>query len=141
MPRASRKLRAQIARAAHERCEYCQTPQDMTLATFHLDHIIPRSAGGATELANLCLSCPFCNELKGDRSQAHDPVTKRLVKLFNPRRDRWHKHFVWSEDGTQVMGLTARGRATVAALRMNNQIAQTARRFWAASGFHPPASS
>jgi len=141
MPRASRKLRAQIARAAQERCEYCRTPQDMTLATFHLDHIIPRAAGGVTEIANLCWSCPLCNEFKGEQWQARDPVTKRLVKLFNPRRDRWRKHFAWSEDGTQVMGLTTRGRATVVALRMNNQIAQTARRFWVASGIHPLAAN
>ena len=37
---------------------------DMTLATFHLDHIVPRSAGGATELANLCLSCPLLQRVQ-----------------------------------------------------------------------------
>ena len=141
MPRTSRKLRAQVIRTAREMCEYCQTSQEMTLATFHLDHIIPRSAGGVTEFANLCLSCPFCNEFKGERWRACDPETGRQVRLFNPRRDRWQRHFKWSEDGTQIIGLTARGRATVAALRINNQIAQTARRFWVASGIHPPESN
>jgi hypothetical protein len=110
----------------------------MTLATFHLDHILPRSAGGATEFENLCLSCPFCNQFKRKRWRATDPETGRPVRLFNPRRDRWSEHFQWSQDGIQIIGLTARGRATVAALQMNNPIALTARRFWVASGIHPP---
>lgn len=138
MPRISPKLRRQVTRAARDRCEYCLTLQEMTMATFHLDHIIPRSAGGATEFENLCLSCPFCNEFKGDGWRARDSQTGRQVALFNPRRDRWLRHFQWSQDGTLIIGLTARGRATVTALRLNNQLAQTARRFWAASGIHPP---
>lgn len=141
MPRTSEKLRKRINQAAQNRCEYCQTMQEMTLATFHLDHIIPLAAGGATEFENLCLSCPFCNEFKAGTWRARDPRTGRQVRLFNPRRDHWHKHFEWGADGTQIIGLTARGRATVAALRLNNQIAQTARRFWVASGIHPPQPS
>lgn len=141
MPRISQKLRRRVTETAHDRCEYCQTWQEMTLATFHLDHIIPQAEGGATEFQNLCLSCPFCNEFKGGRWRSRDPQTGRQVRLFNPRRDRWHKHFRWSEDATRIVGLTARGRATVAALRLNNQIAQTARRFWVAAGIHPPKSS
>jgi len=138
MPRISPKLRKQVIRAARNRCEYCLTLQEMTMATFHLDHVIPRSAGGATEFKNLCLSCPFCNAFKGEKWKAQDPLTKRMMKLFNPRRDRWRKHFQWSEDGTEIIGLTGRGRSPVAALCMNNQIAQTARSFWVASGIHPP---
>jgi 5-methylcytosine-specific restriction endonuclease McrA len=56
---------------------------------FHLDHIIPLAAGGATEFENLCLSCPFCNEFKAGRWRARDPRTGRQVRLFNPRRDHW----------------------------------------------------
>ncbi|HLG14894.1 MAG TPA: HNH endonuclease [Blastocatellia bacterium] len=141
MPGIPQKLRTRVVQAAQDRCEYCQTRQEMTLATFHLDHIIPQAKGGATEFENLCLSCPFCNEFKGGTSRARDPQTGRQTRIFNPRCDRWQKHFQWSEDGTQIMGLTAHGRATVVALRLNNQIAQTARRFWVASGIHPPESS
>lgn len=138
MQRTSAKLRKLVREAAKNRCEYCQTLQEMTLATFHVDHIIPQASGGSGEFENLCLSCPFCNEFKAGKFRATDPQTRRLVQLFNPRRDRWLRHFRWSHDGTQLMGRTARGRATVVALRMNNQIARTARRFWVASGIHPP---
>ncbi|HXG65483.1 MAG TPA: HNH endonuclease [Blastocatellia bacterium] len=138
MPRIPQVLRGQSIRAANNRCEYCLTLQEMTLATFHVDHIIPKSAGGVTEFENLCLSCPFCNQYKKHRVRARDPKTGRRVQLFNPRRDPWHKHFAWSRNGTRIIGLTARGRATVEALRMNNPISLTARSFWVASRIHPP---
>jgi uncharacterized protein (TIGR02646 family) len=138
MPYISRELRQKIIRAAHNRCEYCRTPQDLTFATFHIDHIIPKSSRGRTVFENLCLSCPFCNQFKKGRMRARDPEANRLARLFNPRRDRWEEHFRWSEDGTRIIGLTAQGRATVEALRMNNDIALNARQFWVAGGSHPP---
>ena len=138
MPRIPKALRQRIIHVANGRCEYCLTPQEMTLATFHLDHIIPRSAGGTTTFENLCLSCPLCNQFKQGVQRAHDTDTGRLVRLFNPRRDRWRAHFRWSDDATQIIGLTARGRVTVAVLRLNNPIALHARGFWVASSLHPP---
>jgi hypothetical protein len=70
--------------------------------------------------------------------RARDSDTGRLVRLFNPRRDQWRAHFRWSDDGMQIIGVTARGRVTVAVLRLNNSIALRARSFWVASGIHPP---
>lgn len=141
MPRIPKALRERISSVADGRCEYCLTLQELTLATFHLDHILPKSAGGKTEFENLCLSCPFCNQFKQGLQRVRDPETGRMVRLFNPRRDRWLVHFRWSEDGTQIIGGTARGRATVVALRFNNPIALRARSFWVASGIHPPGKS
>src|SRR5262245_46334574 len=138
MPYISPNLRQKIIRAAHNRCEYCLTSQDLTFATFHIDHIIPKSSGGKTVFENLCMGCPFCNLFKKGRERARDPRTNRLVRLFNPRRDRWEEHFRWSRNGIRITGLTAQGPATVDALRMNNDIALNARRFWVAGGIHPP---
>jgi geranylgeranyl pyrophosphate synthase len=58
--------------------------------------------------------------------------------LFNPRRQKWSRHFVWSEDGTLIIGKTACGRATVVALQLNNPIAVLVRQQWVAVGWHPP---
>ena len=41
-------------------------------------------------------------------------------------------------DGTQIVGLTDCGRATVETLRMNNPRIVRARRLWASVGWHPP---
>lgn len=60
------------------------------------------------------------------------------VRLFNPRTQQWSKHFAWSEDGTEIIGITACGRATAIALHLNNNIAVTVRRQWVSAGWHPP---
>jgi len=41
-------------------------------------------------------------------------------------------------DATKVEGLTAIGRATAAALRINNAVIVFARSRWAINGWHPP---
>ncbi len=61
----------------------------------------------------------------------------RYDELFNPRTQQWSEHFAWSLDATKVQG-TAIGRATVAALRMNNPIVVAARYRWAINDWHPP---
>jgi hypothetical protein len=60
--------------------------------------------------------------------------------MFNPRKQRWHRHFYWSRDGTKVFGRTICGRATVEALRLNNEIALVVRQNWVKAGWHPPAA-
>ncbi|HMC89699.1 MAG TPA: hypothetical protein VKI17_09125 [Gemmataceae bacterium] len=37
--------------------------------------------------------------------------------LFNPRRRRWDRHFIWK--GPRLVGLTPCGRATISVLNMN----------------------
>jgi 5-methylcytosine-specific restriction endonuclease McrA len=53
-------LRQAEARAG-ERCEYCRMHQALQGATFHVEHIVPSSRGGPTELRNLAWACPGCN--------------------------------------------------------------------------------
>jgi hypothetical protein len=102
-----------------------------------VEHIIPRARGGKTTLKNLCLACHRCNEYKGDRMEAPDPVTGEMVVLFNPRTQVWHEHFRWSRDGVEIIGLTATGRATVQTLHLNNEEIVAARCLWIAVGLHP----
>jgi len=79
-----------------------------------------------------------CNDYKGDCIEAVDPVTGELVKLFDPRHQRWGEHFAWNEQGDEIVGRTAIGRATVAALRLNRPFLVQARRVWVKAGEHPP---
>jgi hypothetical protein len=103
-----------------------------------LEHIVPESLGGKTEEINLWLACPLCNAHKADRIVARDPRSGRVVRLFNPRRQIWANHFDWSPDGDLVVGRTATGRATVAALHLNRAALVAARRAWITVGWHPP---
>src|SRR5262249_22621025 len=116
--RPSRGLRRRVGDRARWRCEYCLSPAAFSTQPLEVDHVIPRSKGGLTTPENLALSCG-CNSYKGDRTYARDPKTGRSVPLFNPRRQRWSRHFAWSEDFLTILGRTASGRATIAALRLN----------------------
>jgi len=68
---------------------------------------------------NTCWSCAYCNSGKGPDAASFDPDTDQLVRLFNPRNDRWLEHFAW--DGPILIGLTSIGRATVELLGINRE--------------------
>jgi hypothetical protein len=83
--------------------------------------------------------CSFCNRSKGDRTAATDPETGAVEPLFHPRRQRWSDHFGWSEDGLRILGRTPTGRATVAALHLDDDPdALIVRSYWVLAGWHPP---
>lgn len=103
-----------------------------------IEHVIPVSLGGETDLSNLVLSCYRCNQFKGNRIRAIDSETFTTVALFNPLRQSWREHFMWTDNGLRVAGKTATGRATVDALRLNNEWLVNARRIWIAAGLYPP---
>jgi hypothetical protein len=134
IPAATR--RQVIERAGH-RCSYCRSPEIVGVPMV-VDHVIPLTAGGASDLENLCLACYRCNEFKGSKLAAVDPLTGETVPLFHPGTQVWHDHFAWSDDHLRVIGQTACGRATIEALRMNNEWLAQARRIWIIVGLHPP---
>src|SRR5437899_1000802 len=111
----ARRLRTLVRERARDRCEYCGMPQELVpYATFHVEHIIPRHHGGGDEVSNRAYACNRCNLFKGFNAGGLDPATGKLVLLFNPRRQKWKRHFSW--DGALLRGRTAVGRATVAVL-------------------------
>jgi HNH endonuclease len=117
--RATARQKAAISERAGGRCEYCRCPAAYSPDPFSVEHIHPWSAGGATHLSNLALSCLGCNNLKYNHIEARDPLTGEIVPLYNPRKDRWEEHFAWSEEIIEIVGCTPRGRATVERLQLN----------------------
>ena len=107
-----------VRERARHRCEYCLMPQAVRRLRFPVDHIVARQHGGETVLPNLALCCGRCNRHKGPNISGIDPTSGRLVRLFHPRKDRWSKHFRW--EGSRIIGITPRGRATVNVLVMNH---------------------
>lgn len=124
---------------AGHRCGYCLAHQQYVYEKLQIEHIEPRVLGGSDDEDNLWLACSLCNRYKSDKTHGRDPVTGRRVRLFNPRRQKWKRHFRWSEDGTEIIGRTVCGRATVEALNMNNDLAVLVRSNWIKAGWHPPA--
>ncbi len=65
-----------------------------------------------------------------------DLVTGRVVVLFNPRRQRWKRHFTW--EGARLVGLTACGRATIDVLNINEPERIDLRELLVVAGLFPP---
>ncbi|MBW4511077.1 MAG: HNH endonuclease [Scytonematopsis contorta HA4267-MV1] len=133
----SEQLRRQVIIEADYRCEYCKTSSRVTGQPPVIEHIFPRTLGGTDERENLAASCYRCNEFKGAKTHATDPETGQLVALFNPQSQIWTEHFAWVNGGTHVAGLTPTGRATVMALRLNNENIVESRAIWMEAGWHP----
>ncbi len=130
-------LRRLVIQRAGDRCEYCTLSQTGQAATFHIDHITPVVAGGTTTANNLALACVSCSLRKAARQLVEDPETGEKVAIFNPRQQLWKEHFQWN--GVQVVGLTATGRATINALKMNREIMLAIRAEEELLGRHPPS--
>jgi len=47
------------------RCQYCS--QLVSIKSFTLDHVVPRTLGGSTMWTNVVTCCALCNQKKGDK--------------------------------------------------------------------------
>jgi HNH endonuclease len=129
-------LRALVRSRAGQRCEYCRLHEyDLPLFSFHVEHILPKKHGGTDDAKTLAWSCHYCNLAKSSNLSGRDAETGRIVVLFNPRRQRWQRHFRW--DGPRLLGLTACGRATIAVLNINRPHRIDLRQLLIASGRFP----
>lgn len=128
-------LRKTVIKRAGNRCEYCLLSQLAQEATFHIDHVIPQSAGGATNVDNLALACVTCSLRKAARQSVLDAESGTEVLIFSPRLSAWNTHFGWA--GVRVIGLTAMGRATIDVLQMNRPAVLAIREEERLRGHHP----
>ncbi|MCM2371409.1 HNH endonuclease [Aporhodopirellula aestuarii] len=74
------------------RCQYCGKVEPMTKLS--LDHVVPRSHGGATTWENIVCSCLRCNSRKGGRT----PQQARMKLLTNPAKPRFNPLMTHSID-------------------------------------------
>jgi hypothetical protein len=109
----------------------------VTLIAHEVDHVIAQKHGGPTELGNLALACPLCNQHKGTDLASLDPETGSLTPLYNPRQDRWQEHFALQ--GATIVGLSPVGRTTVRLLQLNAPARLTERELFIRLGdLRPP---
>ena len=116
-PRMLASLRREVRERAGARCEYCLLPESKAVPPHEPDHLIALKHDGQTTSANLALACFECNRFKGSDIASIDAITDELVRLFNPRTQRWFEHF--RLDGAHIVPLTAVGRVTEKLLRFN----------------------
>jgi hypothetical protein len=111
------QLRDLVTARANGRCEYCHFPAGFSYLGFQIDHIIAEKHGGATVAGNLAWVCYYCNTYKGPNIAGWDQTRNQVVRLFNPRKDRWADHFRW--EGPVLVGQTEIGDVTINVLAIN----------------------
>lgn len=134
----SSSIRKEVEKRARYLCEYCLSRLDHSPDPFSVEHILPKAKGGNDELKNLALSCQGCNNSKYLKIEVIDPLTLKKVPIYNPRKDIWEDHFVWSTDFTEIIGLSPIGRATIEALKLNRESVRNLRSALTVVGKHPP---
>jgi 5-methylcytosine-specific restriction endonuclease McrA len=90
-------LRRLVAARANGLCEYCLLHESDGYFSFQVEHIIAEKHNGATSSENLAYACVTCNLSKGTDIASISRKTGQLVRLFNPRADRWLDHFALKE--------------------------------------------
>ena len=103
-----RSLIDRVWARANNICEYCRVAQPFDLLRFQIDHIIARKHHGTDAPDNLALACFACNNHKGPNIASIDSDSGELVRLFDPRRDKWAEHFRW--ESAVLVGMTPTGR-------------------------------
>jgi hypothetical protein len=109
-PTASTVRRMKAARLKEQghRCAHCQRP--ISMASCHLDHIIPFSRGGSNLYGNMQALCEGCNLSKGNRMTREDfargMVRNQEAALRSPYRipGRNPKHPIVWRPVTGVVG-------------------------------------
>lgn len=138
MGKISKELEKHVREASKNRCRYCLSPQILTSHKLEIEHIYPISKGGTSKKENLCLACRHCNLHKASKIYGFDAVSAKRVRLFNPNLQNWLEHFVWDNEKTSIIGKTPCGRATIYALKMNDNLQRNARKVWKLTELFPP---
>ena len=131
-------LQEQVRQRANNLCEYCHASEQWQYVRFTVDHIVPIAQAGTNSFDNLALACFHCNRRKTDKVVALDLEGEEAVPVFHPRRQVWAEHFMWAPDRVTIVGLTAIGRATIAALALNRERVMAIRAADHVAGRHPP---
>ncbi|MCF8247160.1 MAG: HNH endonuclease [Saprospiraceae bacterium] len=110
-------LRAEVAKRAGHRCEYCRRPESDSFIRFQSDHILSRKHGGKTTLQNLAFACPACNNCKGTDFGTVLRDEEIIIRIFNPRKQGWFEHFEVLEG--EIIAKSEVGEATIKILKLN----------------------
>lgn len=84
------KVARQIKARDDHRCVYCGADADSSGAHLHLDHLTPRSHGGADVATNLVVCCRRCNTARKTMSLAQWSAYAQVVYglMFSARQIR-----------------------------------------------------
>jgi hypothetical protein len=129
-------LRRLVAGRAAGLCEYCLIHESDGYYAYEVEHVLAEKHGGATNVENLAYACLACNRRKGTDVATVSSHSGLLVRLFNPRTDRWTDHFALAVG--RIEPLTEIGEATVRILSFNEDERVAERAILIRAGRYPP---
>ncbi|MBV9850495.1 MAG: HNH endonuclease [Armatimonadetes bacterium] len=135
------ELRRLVMERAARLCEYCLIHEDDTFLGCEVDHVVSEKHGGPTREDSLAYPCMTCNRNKGSDIASLVPGTETPVRLFHPRRDRWHDHFRLDRDGINIVARTEAGEATARILGFNALDCLLERQALVLAGHYPPPAA
>lgn len=139
LTRISAALRCEVRERARECCEYCLVAESQVFFPHEPDHVIAKKHGGKTSPRTWPWPALTAVDSRGRILLTIDDETGEVVVLFNPRIQRWSKHFQF--EGGRIIPLTAIGRATEKLLRLNLPVRVEIRTRLANIGKYPLISS
>lgn len=99
--------RRSIAERDNWKCHYCG--YTVYRWAYHIDHVVPKFAGGGDEESNLVLSCVMCNVAKGIMS--YDEFTDLFRRHGRAWRDREYRLQKWAFDNKGKRPKKVRGKS------------------------------
>jgi len=107
IPHQTRALsRKNILLRDRNACQYCGTV--LASSELTLDHVVPRSRGGASTWENLVACCHICNRRKGNRLPGEagmkllrEPrafnlhTSRHIMRLMGHSDDKWRKYLFY----------------------------------------------
>lgn len=131
----SKEIRSIVKERANGKCEYCGIHEAYSFLPFQIDHIIAQKHGGSHDLTNLAYSCPHCNQHKGSDISTYLTDKQIIIRLYNPRIDKWDNHF-FIELGA-ILSETDMGKGTVSLLKFNQAERLMTRQILLEEGLYP----
>lgn len=89
----SNKLKALVMIRDNSTCQMCGKTVKYDHIRVHIDHVIPLSWGGATELDNLQVLCSVCNEGKKNFVESENPELMALITAATSTKERLRLYF------------------------------------------------
>ena len=132
-----KSIKKQVLQTSKGLCEYCQSQEAFSFTSYLVEHITTSSIDQKDIIENLVFSCQGCSNTRNENTKSTDPVTGKIINIYNPRVDVWSDNFCWSEDFTNLVGLTAIGRATIEKLKLNRETLKEYRSVLISINKHP----
>lgn len=94
----SAKLKALVMIRDNSTCQMCGRTVKHDHIRVHIDHIVPLSWGGKTELENLQVLCGDCNEGKKNFVESENPELMARISLATSTKERLRLYFEYYQN-------------------------------------------